>query len=248
MLSLFPAIISLVACEPASESTANPDPAHNSRISLDWAGSYQGTLPCADCEGITTVITLHNNSRYEISRKYLGKQDTIFYTTGNFDWNKEGSVVRLSGETPSSFQVGENRIIQLNTKGEKIDGNLAEKYILTKIVPEITETYWKVVNIGGAPVPAGNNREPHIILHSSNNRMSGSGGCNNLMGSFTMAEPQRIRFGQLAATRMACPNMETEGLLSEVLETADSYDLVSDTLVLRKATTPLAKFVAVYLR
>ena len=37
---------------------AVPDPAHNSRNSLDWAGIYEGVLPCADCPGIQTRLTL----------------------------------------------------------------------------------------------------------------------------------------------------------------------------------------------
>ena len=37
------------------------DDQHNSRNSLDWNGVYKGVLPCADCEGIETVITLLND-------------------------------------------------------------------------------------------------------------------------------------------------------------------------------------------
>ena len=35
-------------------SSAEIDSAHNAQNSLDWAGDYQGILPCADCEGINT--------------------------------------------------------------------------------------------------------------------------------------------------------------------------------------------------
>ena len=31
---------------------------HNSMNSLDWAGKYEGTLPCADCEGIKYIVEL----------------------------------------------------------------------------------------------------------------------------------------------------------------------------------------------
>ena len=34
---------------------------HTSEMSLDWAGVYQGTLPCADCEGIETMIELKDD-------------------------------------------------------------------------------------------------------------------------------------------------------------------------------------------
>ena len=31
----------------------------NSKTSVDWVGKYEGTLPCADCEGIKTTLTLN---------------------------------------------------------------------------------------------------------------------------------------------------------------------------------------------
>lgn len=37
---------------------------HTSETSLDWAGVYEGTLPCADCEGIHTLIELHEDKSY----------------------------------------------------------------------------------------------------------------------------------------------------------------------------------------
>ena len=52
----------LTACAPsrnAAPSTAT------ARDSLDWAGSYEGVLPCADCPGIRTRVTLSDNGRYE---------------------------------------------------------------------------------------------------------------------------------------------------------------------------------------
>ncbi|GGD94473.1 copper resistance protein NlpE [Planktosalinus lacus] len=35
-----------------------------SENSLDWHGTYQGILPCADCEGIQTEVTLHDNNTH----------------------------------------------------------------------------------------------------------------------------------------------------------------------------------------
>lgn len=39
----------------------------NSRNSLDWEGTYKGILPCADCEGIETMVILKDNDRYTLS-------------------------------------------------------------------------------------------------------------------------------------------------------------------------------------
>jgi hypothetical protein len=48
-----------------SETFSAPVPdMHNARISLDYFGSYKGVLPCADCEGIETIIGIHPTNAY----------------------------------------------------------------------------------------------------------------------------------------------------------------------------------------
>lgn len=54
-------------------SVERSDMTHNSKNPLDWNGTYRGILPCADCEGIKTEVTLHKDRTYEIARKYLGQ-------------------------------------------------------------------------------------------------------------------------------------------------------------------------------
>ena len=46
---------------------------HNSRNSLNWAGVYAGTLPCADCPGIQTRLTLGNDGTFEKQSRYLDR-------------------------------------------------------------------------------------------------------------------------------------------------------------------------------
>ena len=74
---------------------------------------------------------------------------------------------------------------------------------------ELLETYWKVVEINGQAVvnPPANQKEAHIILTKEGNRLQGSGGCNNLMGSYELMEGNRIKFSGVASTMMACPDM-----------------------------------------
>ena len=64
----------LAACMPRQGPESAPmsaDPAHNSRNSLDFAGVYEGVLPCADCPGIQTRLTLNRDVSYELSTLYL---------------------------------------------------------------------------------------------------------------------------------------------------------------------------------
>jgi copper homeostasis protein (lipoprotein) len=57
--------------------------------SIDWAGIYQGILPCADCEGIKTQIVLNKDLSYVLETQYLGKDEKIFQAKGTFKWNEE---------------------------------------------------------------------------------------------------------------------------------------------------------------
>lgn len=107
---------------------------HNSANSLDVEGTYIGILPCADCEGIETEITLNKDLTFVKRSKYLGKDNKVFEENGSFSWNPAGNTITLSGikNAPNQYFVGENKLQQLDMEGRKITGDLFEKYILTK--------------------------------------------------------------------------------------------------------------------
>lgn len=108
----------------------------NSQTSLDWAGTYFNVLPCASCEGIETWVTLNQDGTFQLKTNYLGLNDAreeIF--TGTFKWDDTGSMVQLEGligDAPGKYKVGENQIWHLDRDGNRIEGNLAERYILKK--------------------------------------------------------------------------------------------------------------------
>jgi len=114
-------------------STVPPD-MHTSQIALDYYGTYKGVFPCADCEGIETTILLKENEKYEIAEKYLWKSDSVFRESGKFTWSDDGRIITLEGleNRSSQFQVGENKLFQLDMEGNRVTGPLAEKYILEK--------------------------------------------------------------------------------------------------------------------
>ena len=75
----------------------------------------------------------------------------------------------------------------------------------------LENTYWKLVSLRGQPVEATPGRqEAHLILQTAQRRLVGSGGCNRMMGSYTL-DGESLRLGNVAGTRMACPaGMEQE--------------------------------------
>ena len=115
--------------------------------------------------------------------------------------------------------------------------------------PTLTETYWKAVELMGKPVPEGM-REAHIILKQEGHRVNGSGGCNGIGSTYDLQDGGRIRFGPPMSTLMACAKgMETDHLLGQALQRADSYVIANGRLQLNRARmAPLAVFEPVYLR
>ena len=108
---------------------------HTSEMSLDWAGVYEGTLPCADCEGIETTIELKDDHTYVANYNYIGKSDgdNKFTNEGTFTWDILGRTITLQSDTQTTqYQVGENQLIMLNADGEVNTGELADFYVLKK--------------------------------------------------------------------------------------------------------------------
>ncbi len=116
-------------------ATAPPVTGDNSRTSLDWAGTYKGTVPCADCEGIETTISIGTDSSYTLTLNYLGKKEAaVVEKKGTFSWNDAGSTITLAGisDGANQYLVGENKLIQLDLSGNRITGELAARYELAK--------------------------------------------------------------------------------------------------------------------
>lgn len=234
----------IAACKgPKEVGYANPDPAHNSENSLDWAGTYQGVLPCADCPGIRTTLVIEQDGDYTLYTNYLERGDSVYTETGEFNWDDAGSKItlRASGQ---KFKVGENQLTQLDQEGNRITGTLADHYILQKMDDALIGKYWKLIELNGQPVQTGSTqKEPFIRLIAVSNRIEGTGGCNGMGGTFQLEAPNRIRFSKMIRTLMACENLETENEMLRALETTDSYHVSNDTLQLFRARmAPLAKF------
>lgn len=130
MLGLAFAVV-LAGCAASGAGGARPD---SSATSLDWAGTYVGILPCADCEGIETRLTLSADLTYRISTRYLGRRLEPYVAAGRFSWDEEGRTIRLAYYRggPGRYLVGENQVFHLDEDGQRIGGELAERYRLVK--------------------------------------------------------------------------------------------------------------------
>ena len=112
----------------------------------------------------------------------------------------------------------------------------------------LTDTYWKLTRLRGKAVPVGaDGREPHLVL-AGQGRVSGSGGCNRLVGGYRL-DGARIELTRIAGTMMACPEgMETEHAFTAALGEVRSWRLAGEQLDLLAADgVVLLRFEARYL-
>jgi heat shock protein HslJ len=248
----------------AMQPSQTGDMAHHSNNSLDWDGVYSGTLPCADCDGIQTVVTLNKDLTYQIDTKYVGKEGGTFILKGKFAWETGGNKIVLldipEGSGPGYYLVWENKLIQLDLKGNVITGDLASRYVLNKEVAKslapaavanmgipLVGTRWRLVELQGAPVAKNpENKESSYLQLDKEGRFSAFAGCNRMFGGYETKEAiLRISFKGVASTMMACPDMKTEQILAEVLKIVDNYSLSGQRMTLNKARmAPLAVFEA----
>ncbi|MVZ66749.1 copper resistance protein NlpE [Sphingobacterium sp. DK4209] len=113
-------------------STAAKDTEHTSQNSVDWAGTYKGVIPCADCPGIETTVVLNDDLTFKYTGVYQ-ERDSKIEDAGKFMWHDNGSVVHLMGkEVNMKLKVGENQLFSLDQDGKPIDGPLKDHYILKK--------------------------------------------------------------------------------------------------------------------
>lgn len=115
-----------------SATTVTVVDGHNSQNSVDWNGTYEGVIPCADCPGIKTSLTLNADNTFSIIEEYIDRKSKN-EDKGNFEWDKTGSIVTLTGKTANyKYQVGENHLIQLDLEGKEITGPNKDLYVLKK--------------------------------------------------------------------------------------------------------------------
>ena len=223
---------------------------HTSQNALDWSGTYKGTLPCADCEGIKTTLTLRSDGRFTRFAKYLGKDRPPEKDEGTFAWDAEGRKITLTARGASSqmYQVGEDLLFYLDQDGSRITGDLADKYILRKSNTDsrIENKKWVLTELMGEPIKkAEGSKNAFLALDSEQGQITGNGSCNNFFGTYELQAGDRIDFGKnMGSTMMACSDMRMEITFMELLQAVESYATEDNVLWLNTANSKaVARFI-----
>lgn len=116
-------LIVLVSCETAQKGG---DTARD----IDLPAAYSGEIPCADCPGILSTIILEKKKFTEI-RHYRDRTPTTFIERGFWGLNGDTLLLKMDdGSIRTKLLFDEGSLIILDRSGERIEGELAENYIL----------------------------------------------------------------------------------------------------------------------
>lgn len=228
------------------QTIAIPD-GHNSQNALDWAGTYTGTLPCADCEGIQTTIVLNQDNTFTRTEEYLGKKGKPTSTKGNFIWNDGGNTITLvDGDRKQQYRVGENTLNHLDMEGNVISGQLADKYVLTKkqttaATSGIEDKTWKLVNFMGKDISESES-DYFIKFDSKEKRVNTKVGCNMMNSTYTITNELSLKFGPMMSTQMMCPEGSIEDEYSQQITTVDNFTTNGENLQLNRARMTVATY------
>ena len=126
--------IALISCNNAKQKKAETPDMHTSEMALDYHGVYEGTLPCADCEGIKTKLTINDDNTFVLNSEYLGEENATFEDKGTyFIENGEILVTQEEDGEQKYYKLQEGSLAQLDTNKKPVEGEMAPFYVLTKV-------------------------------------------------------------------------------------------------------------------
>ena len=120
------------AVEADSAQQAQPEEAAKAEAPKKHVGEFSGKVPCADCPGIETKLTLNEDGSFLLDETYLEKKDGQFNAKGSYEVSEDGAFVTLKEEgndKPRVFLVEEDAVYLVEKVGDakKPEYKLAKK-------------------------------------------------------------------------------------------------------------------------
>lgn len=109
---------------------------------------------------------------------------------------------------------------------------------------QVEDKVWELVELNGKAIN-GSADNYYLTFNSKDGMISAKAGCNVISVPYTIENEFKLTTKEGISTMMACPDMEDETELKEVLKTADniSVSVADGVMTLNKGRmAPLAKF------
>lgn len=123
----------------------------------NYFGTYEGVLPCADCGGKKTILSILEDGTYHLEYEYLDKGEGVIEENGVYYLYNDSLIQTV---TPSSgdktyYSIQAGAIVLCDSLGTVSEGSLKDLYVLKKVSPEIEI---------GMEYVHGMNEEPDTII------------------------------------------------------------------------------------
>lgn len=99
------------------------------------AGTYEGTLPAADCPGFKTVITINADSTYQMQQDAIDRKDGHDEASGILEVKDDNLLVLVrpsSGDRTYIKVKDADSIVLTDSVGNEPEGEIAKLYVLTR--------------------------------------------------------------------------------------------------------------------
>jgi hypothetical protein len=104
--------------------------------SLEFRGVFYGFLPCKDCNGIKTTLSLKQHNNYLLVTQPARESSREYYEKGKYSWNDENHTVVLTPRKESDIRQyhieNEGTLVQLSSGGARMTGDEAGRYVLRR--------------------------------------------------------------------------------------------------------------------
>lgn len=143
LLLVATATLFLASCSSKESKTTEQEEATQTEVTEEvatpaYVGTYEGTLPAADAAGFKTTLTINADMTYQLIQVAEGgKEENKTEESGTYNL-LENDVLELI--TPSTgvktyYKVLDNSVALVSdATGTLAEGELADKYILNKVV------------------------------------------------------------------------------------------------------------------
>jgi uncharacterized lipoprotein NlpE involved in copper resistance len=128
--------------ETHGDSSSAHDSSHGNMVSdpsiqADSVITYSGVIPCADCEGIESILSLKKDFTFTGRLLYMGRKSTgpgSNEISQSGSWMRHGNTIHLVEKSGGAtyYQQTDSSLIQVDEKGERIGGSLADKFVLKR--------------------------------------------------------------------------------------------------------------------
>ncbi len=104
--------------------------------SQKYHGVFLGLLPCKDCDGIKTTLSLKNRNNYLLVTQPAKASAREYFEKGKYTWDDETQIVTLTSRKDSTirkYRIKDETLIQLSSDGTPLKTTQKKtSYVLRK--------------------------------------------------------------------------------------------------------------------